>query len=86
VNEHDGRNSTEASVVIPAEGEGGMVDLGEVALQPPSDAEGSSVRPFVSVDDFRRCRAEEPVDCLVAGSIAAIAAGFRGSPRSGIGR
>jgi hypothetical protein len=76
VNEHDGRNSTEASVVIPAEGEGGRVDLGEVTLQPPSDAEGGSVRPFASADDFRPRCAEEPMDCLVAGGIAAVAPGF----------
>jgi len=66
----------EGPVVIPAEGEGGVVDLGEVALQPLLNAEGFGVRPFVSADDFRRRRAEEPGDCLVAGGIAVIAAGF----------
>ena len=63
-------------MLVPAGGEGGVVDLGEVTLQPLPDPEGSSVRPFASADDFRRCHAEEPVDCLVAGGIAVMAAGF----------
>jgi hypothetical protein len=64
----------EGHLVVPAGGEGGVVDLGEVALQPLLDAEGSSIRPFASADDFGRRRAEERVDGLVAGDIAVIAA------------
>jgi hypothetical protein len=55
----------EGHLVVPAGGEGGAVDLGEVALQPLLDTEGFSVQPLASADDFIRRSPAETVDCLV---------------------